>query len=602
MAGIAGVLPLGRPGTGPEPSAGGDPPLVDERTGAKIWFAGRIDNRSELLSFLETSGGLSDAALALAALRRWREDAPSRILGDFALACWDPESRSLLCARDRIGVKPFYYARTPDRFLFASEPAALFLDGSFPRRPNLSQVGRFLLNDRSEAVETLYEGVRSLPPAHRLQVGSGGERPVRYWDIDPARRIEYGSDEEYDEHFRTLFEEAVETRLRTGGGAAALLSGGLDSSAIVAMAARIGSRRPLPAKGFECWSMLFEGYDCDERDSIEAVVSGTGFPSHLHEYANLVGEAGLESCLEDPDIHYSPLNQALRPMLARAGRGGARVLLSGVGGDEFLAPGFHHLADLLRAGRWIDLVRQARWDARLFHAGIGSLLWHDALRPMTPRPLRRVYRAFRRRGRSVPDWIDRRFLARHPVHHSPERIFGAERFRSLEQEALVDGLRRNSNLTVGIVESGLLASRYGIDLRFPFLDSRLVEFLLAVPGEQRWWMDRPKRLLRRSLAGILPEKVRTRRDKVEFSSVLAAEMEGRMFRTVEALLRSPALEEAGIVTGPAIRRRFAEYLAGKNRSGNYWVLYNFIGMEIWFRAVTGGALPREASRAIHRVA
>jgi len=577
-----------------------------ESSTAKIWFDGRVDNRPELLAQLQLPSKCSDAVLVLAACRVWGRDAPARILGDFALAYWDPGARELLCARDRIGVRPFYYAVADGSFLFASEPAELFRHRSITCRPNLAQVGRYLLNDRSEPVETLYEGVLRLAPAHMLRVGNTVGRPERYWDIDPDRQVRYSSEDEYDQHFRTLLQDAVRDRLRTEGRAAAMLSGGLDSSAIVAVAGELAACHELPREQFETWSMLFEGHDCDEREYIEAVSSSTGFRSHRYEFADLSDQADLASCIDDPDIHYSPLNLALRPMLARARDQGVQVMLNGVGGDEFLAPGFHHLADLLRQGRWTTLVKQLRCDAELFHTDARSLLWHDAIRPLTPAPARRIFRTVRQAlqgaGTGVGDWILPDFLNRYQPHESRERLFGDRRFQSLEQEALYDGLLHNSNLTVGIGESGLLASRYGIDLRFPFLDSRLVEFLLAIPAEQRWWMDRPKRILRRSLAGILPEKVRARKNKVEFSSVLAGEIEGRMSRLITALLRDSLLEEAGVVDGPVLRNRFADYLAKKKRSENYWVIYNFIGMEIWMRAIAGMALPAVVPETVPRVA
>src|SRR5262249_49934614 len=158
---------------------------------------------------------------------------------------------------------------------WASEPSALFADGAIQRRPNTRLMCRFLMQEFHEPEETLDAGVCRLPAAHYMVVTDQGVRKVRYWDIDPARAIRYRTDGEYDEHFLHLFAEIVRAHMRGRGNIGTLLSGGLDSSAIVCMAQMLVRQGRVPDCQ-EAYSLLFEDPSCDERGFIEAVVDESG--------------------------------------------------------------------------------------------------------------------------------------------------------------------------------------------------------------------------------------------------------------------------------------------------------------------------------------
>ena len=188
-------------------------PLLDEAAGLGLTFDGRIDNRDELKSVLaadRTNGRVeTDAELVLAAYRKWGEECPEHLLGDFAFAIWDEPRKRLFCARDHLGVRPFFYAAVGDTFVCASEIRALFAVPSLKMEPNLAIITMRLLGRSVEFDETLYKGVSRLPMAHRLTITREAIRTRRYWDIDPAHEIRYRNDEEYGEHFRELFFDAV---------------------------------------------------------------------------------------------------------------------------------------------------------------------------------------------------------------------------------------------------------------------------------------------------------------------------------------------------------------------------------------------------------
>jgi asparagine synthase (glutamine-hydrolysing) len=193
-------------------------PALDELAQTVIVADARIDNRDELISILRLNekprGQITDPELILKAYQAWEEASPERLSGDFAFAIWDKSYRRLFCARDAIGIKPFYYYFDGAKFLWASEPRTLFQHPAVPKQPNRNLMGRYLLDDFSENEETLYKGIYRLPPAHSLSLRGKEIKKKQYWDIDPSRVIRYKRDEEYTQHFFELFRESVKSSLR----------------------------------------------------------------------------------------------------------------------------------------------------------------------------------------------------------------------------------------------------------------------------------------------------------------------------------------------------------------------------------------------------
>ena len=565
---------------------------ADDSGVLRLTFDGRIDNRDELRTLLKAEGARADAAsdaeLVLRSYECWGPDCLEALLGDFALAIWDGRRKRLFCARDPIGVKPFYYHFDGRRLLVASEPAQI-LEG-IETRPNLDLVARYLTDDYTEREETLYSGILRLEPAHTLTAGPEGFEIECYWDVDPHHEIRYASDEAYDEHFSEVFRRAVAARLETTGTVGALLSGGLDSSSIVCTASDLYRTGRSEHRGFETYSMLFDTLPCDEREFIEAVTRRTGFPSNVFRYEQEDAVSDIDACRAWPDVRYAPITVALLSALDDAQRKGIRVLLSGTGGDEFLASGFHHLTDLLFAGRFWTLARQLRSDADLFATSAAHLFGDYCLKPLIPAPLRNPLRRILRRvkGDAPPDWLTPDALesaATHPPAQRHDRAFPTHTQRYLHEVLLF-----NSNLTYAIGENDALASRFSLEYRYPYLDRRVVEFLFAIPERQRWWMDRPKAIVRRALRDVLPDEVRERRTKAEFSVVLDREMRGRIAAQVEKLIRESTLASLGVVDSGRLLGRFNDFVGGRDDPGSRWALYNFIGLELWSRSIATGAV------------
>src|SRR5271166_2728951 len=223
-------------------------PLCDERGQVCLVLDGRVDNREELGKALETKGARlrdrTDAEIVLKSYLYWGEDAPVRILGDFAFAIWDARHNALFCARDVFGIRPFNYYCGGDFVVIASELHQLFGDLRVKRIANEGMVAEYLSAQITHCEETLWEGILRLPAAHLMWVRSGSIAKRRYWDFDFAKEIRYKDDEAYAGHFLDLFREAIRCRLRSCGPIGSYLSGGLDSSSVCVVANELLHHQP----------------------------------------------------------------------------------------------------------------------------------------------------------------------------------------------------------------------------------------------------------------------------------------------------------------------------------------------------------------------
>ncbi|HET7875173.1 MAG TPA: asparagine synthase-related protein, partial [Methylomirabilota bacterium] len=259
-------------------------PLSDESGDLCLVLDGRIDNRGELRAALAPDGlrlrSDSDGELVLRAYARWGTACPARLIGDFAFALWDNRERRLFCARDPLGVRPFYYHTDGRRFSVASELQQLLVDPSRAAEPNEGMIAEYLACEITHREDTLYRDIFRLPPGHSLVVRPGGHVVSPYWDIDPSRAIRHGTSRDYAEHFRDVFDEAVRCRLRSANPIAAELSGGLDSSSVVATAASLAPAGRATGDGVETYSLVFPGHACDESGYANQVVALHALRSH----------------------------------------------------------------------------------------------------------------------------------------------------------------------------------------------------------------------------------------------------------------------------------------------------------------------------------
>ena len=572
-------------------------PLADETGNLCLTLDGRVDNREELRAALEAKGAKlrtdTDAELVLRAYEVWGEECPKQILGDFAFAIWDGRNRQLFCARDILGIKPFYYYTDGCTFLFASQLRQLFEDPAVPRVPNEGMIGEYLAMAVTSQEETLYRGILRLPQAHVLIVHPSKVRKERYWDVDPAREIRHGSDEEYAEQFLEIFKEAVRCRLRSHKLVGADLSGGLDSSSVVSVAQSLYREGVVANPGFETFSLLFPGLPCDESGYIQEVVRMWGITSNAVDAADPDVTCFTEHVRRSCDFPDAPNGVMLDPVMALAQTKAVRVHLTGVGGDQWLTGSLGHHADLLCRFRILDLFRQSRCDSQVL-SGLDEptaplfVVVRYGLWPLLPRAAQRVVKwALLGERDGVPRWIDSQFARRIQLSERLRKKHTAgHRFPTIAQKGL--GLNLTSGWSCFGRESvERYGSWFGIEYRHPFFDRRVIEYALALPEEQRWRRDQTKFVLRQAMKGLLPETVRQRLTKADFSHVHPKAMHGQ---GGECLFDSAAIVSLGWVDRERVRTmyrhmatRFAQ--GGEDYTTYMWPLWMIFGIELWFKTV-----------------
>lgn len=565
-------------------------PLKNESGMCCLALDGRIDNRSDLATQLASKGiqlGTdTDAELVLKAYECWGSDCPTHLLGDFAFVLWDGRRQQVFCARDVIGSKPFYFYRSGRVFLCASEIQPFFLHPDIGRSLNEGMLGEFLAGEIMSQEETLYRELFRLPPAHSLLITRSRLQKVRYWSADPQRSLSYKSDQDYADHFLEVFRESVRCRLRSHAPVGSYLSGGLDSSSVVGMTQSLYAGGQAADHGFETFSLIFPGLACDEQPFIDAVTDRWGVPSNRIRPEAQTRAVWAEWARQDQDFPGYPNGRMGDPLRALAQRKGFRVLLTGGGGDEWLTGSTFHAADLLRRGWILAFLRRIGRDSG--YTGVGDMaraVLRFGIAPLLPYGLhRRIKRLVK--GDGVPAWIDRNFAGRIRLADRLAKPRAALQFSTCAQQETYDTLL-GGWWAHGFEVEERAAARFGLEERHPLADRRLIEFALALPEEQCWRGAIPKFILRHATQGLLPERVRQRVTKAEFSTVFTETFE---VLDAGALLDSSVCISNGWVNRAAVRemcRHVEQHFEGD--TGDWfrylWPLWMVVALEIWHRAV-----------------
>ncbi len=507
--------------------AGAQPMSNDE---GQLWitYNGEIYNYLELMGELEGRGhrfrSKSDTEVILRAYEEWGEACLERFNGMFAFAIWDERKQRLFAARDRFGEKPFHYAWNRERgfFAFSSEIKALLAMPEVERGLDDRALYRFVaFQELAGAEQTLWQGVRRLPHAHYLLLTWKGERfdltIQRYWDIDLERTAEL-SLQVAAARFAELFADSVRLRLRSDVPVGTSLSGGLDSSAIVCQIHALGA-----AGGQKTFSARMEEAALDEGHHIAAVLAKTGVEGH----EVWPSSAELQSCfsklcyhLEEPFPTTSMFAQFL--VMRLASEQGVTVLLDGQGADEILA-GYRHYfrtryAEM--ADRWQLLsLWTERHAFQKKHVRDFPLSMKALLARLSPG----LYR-FSKNGttsgqpyhsESTVWWRDE-WLAEFADEPPPELPIANRDV--LTRKLYADAMRGELQELLRYGDRNSMA--WSRELRVPFLDHRLVEFLFTLPVHYKLHQGETKVLLREASKGLLPESIRRRQDKLGYQAPL----------------------------------------------------------------------------------
>jgi asparagine synthase (glutamine-hydrolysing) len=568
-------------------------PLISPH-GLVLTWDGRLDNREEIVARLSDTGAdvQTDAALVLAAYMRWGMDCFAELIGDWALALWDTKKKALLLARDFPGNRPLYYQVNKTSVVWSSE-LETFLDLAIGQpKLNDAYLMRFLAFN-PEVSDTPYADVFAVLPGQAVSICDGAVKARKAWQPDLSAEIIYRKDAEYEEHFRSLFREAVRGRLRAEGAVWAELSGGLDSSSIVCVADEILKSATVECERVDSFSDIYsQSSTTDEREYIGYVEKKRGRRGrHLDE-----NEYQLFRLSETPTYCSRP-----QPNLGRStklaqlmAQNGARVLLSGQGGDGVMwsmeRPCLD-LADMLAAKQLRKLhvrikayslnTRRTYWD----------IFWTDAVNSHDARPTS----TSSRRMANDP-WINWRLFA----EFQQEQTEGA---RAATDSSLPASRRFSYKMisdAVRILSLQHFRTCGMIDASYPYLDRRLIQFMLSVPFEQKLRPGSTRSLHRRAMKGILPEEIRSRQGKTGAEECICRAL-GREWEIVLSLFG----EDARVV-----RRDYVDLpqlLAAMNnaRDGRQTDVYSImrvIALEVWLRGLEARTRTRPAEYSTAQVA
>lgn len=474
----------------------------------KLWLTAdvRLDARRELIARLEDKLGAplrtlddsprapNDAELILHAYKAWADDCVKYLLGDFAFAIWDATRQRLFCARDQLGIRQLYYSVSADCVVFSNTLNCLRLHPHVSNNLNEVAIGDFLLFGQNQEKETTtFADIKRLPRAHTLSVAAEGVQLCEYW-TPSASTIRYQNDRDYIERFQELLNASVADRLRTER-VGISLSGGLDSSAIAAVATQSRKCGPLELSGYcVVYDAIFAD---DERKYAALVADALNIPLQLLE-GNEINEQddGRSVGVAPEPFDVEPFYAVSKELLQRLASSG-RVALTGWDGDTFLneTPKHSFVASLKKGDVGRLLIDMTRY------------VYHQRSPP--PIGIRTQWRRWRNphwNGAPYPVWLNEDFS---------QRLNLVERWRQVHDEApTAHPLRPRAFSTLNSPSWDLLFANYDagttllpLEVRHPLIDVRMVEYLLSLPVVP-WMLE--KAILRKAMAGTLPNAVLSR--------------------------------------------------------------------------------------------
>lgn len=494
-------------------------PLVHAESGTTLLFDGRIDNRDELAQALGLSTAesalMADSALVLRACLRWDTSTVERLLGDFALACWQAPRHRLWLARDPLGYRPLYWHKQAEFFAFATMPKGLFAIPGITKALNEGSLHDYMCLLPTIGPDSLFKDVFRVEPGHVLVLQDDQVRTHRYHRLDPEREVRLPSDEEYVEALRAHLERAVACRLRAIGPVASHLSSGFDSSTVTAVAARqlaafdnpLLAYTAIPREGYSLPTS--SGLHADEGPGARALAAR--FPNIEHVLIRSENNSPVDSMREDTEsMDRAPRNPCnmvwVNAIRADAARRGVRALLCGTMGNMTISyHGAEYLPTLLKRGQWLTWWRESSGLKRRRGISWRRLIRHS-LEPYLPAPLWIALEKRRGRSWNLADYspIHPDFMAR---MNTTER---AKRARwDLSSRPWADG-RRWRIAAISSWDNGdyyAAANAADLELRDPTADLRLIEFCLALPDGQYLRDGHLRWLLLRLMGDVLPPEI-----------------------------------------------------------------------------------------------
>jgi asparagine synthase (glutamine-hydrolysing) len=556
------------------------------RRGFVVTWDGRLDNREELIAELRShlESQPTDVAIVAAAFDHWETGCFRRMIGDFAVSIWRPKEHELIFAADYMAIRHIFYYLKNDRIWWSTDLAPLVLLSGDKFHIDDDYIAGYFAHD-PDAHLTPYREIREVPPGHFVRIRKNGIASVeRYWRFSPKSRIRYKTDAEYEEHFRHVFRQSVQRRLRSDSPVLAELSGGLDSSSIVCMADDILAKEGAQAPRLDTLSYYDNtepnGDDWIYFQKVEAHRRRTGY--HIDASKLASAPASLESTEFNPlpgHLGSGRNLEAERAVVVR--NGGYRAVLSGLGGDEFMGgvpDPRAHLADLIVRFKFVSLAQQLMaWSLVKRRPGI-RLLWQSAIE-ILPSSLRQ----YLAKEAKIEPWIRKDF---------------AKRTRLAIKQLDVDEhfgmwLPTRCSYIAGVLLMANKLAKYTPptaaleEARYPYLDQTLIEFILSIPATQMLRPGERRSLMRRSLVGIVPQEILARRTKQVGARGPVMVLE-KHWNELQSVYQTPFSSSLGYVDEAQLLKTICDARTGKVVSlvRLLWT----ISLEYWLRDLAGRGL------------
>ena len=555
-------------------TAAGNQPMVSADGRCALVFNGEIYNYRELRHELRQQGerfqSTSDTEVILQGYRRWGTGVVAKLRGMFAFAVWDDGRQQLFLARDRVGIKPLFYACLNPGLVFGSEIKALLAHPGCKREMNPAAVNSYLELGYVPGPMTVFEGVQALEPGSWLVCGANGLRSQRYWTPEFAGNGTGGREPELLDELDQRLNDAVKSHLVSDVSVGAFLSGGIDSSLVCAIAQK-HAREPL-----RTFTIGFSGGG-DERGYARLVAAHIGSDHHeVLVTPDIVAELPrLVEHLEQPLFDNSALPTHLVSQMARQH---VKVVLSGDGGDEPFA-GYEWTRRALSLPRVPGSWQPGgwRWAYRCGVSGLAQRLAYDLTHSADDRYERRVCVSA-----ALRSWLCRpEFLARsaEPQGSSTGALLSRAAVRDRRDRLVYLDLCRYLPEDV-LFKVDRMSMAHSLEVRVPLLDHLLLEWVLSLPFDLRFRHGRGKYLLRQLAGRYLPAEVLIPR-KQGFTIPIGRWLRGELNDRVEALFRSSSFDRRGIIRPQAARDLLAMHRSRRYELGHR--IWQIVLLEIWAR-------------------
>ena len=574
---------------------GGHQPMSNEDGTIWIVFNGEIYNHASLRPDLESRGHRyatrSDTETILHLYEEYGEDCVHHLRGMFSFAIWDSSKRRLFCARDRLGIKPFYYAVTQGRFAFASEMKALFEVPGLKPQMNHSALPEFFALGYLSAGDSLFQGISKLLPGHRLSIDLNHPDPRPrtdpYWDLDITSEETESTEAEYIARFRELFTESVRMRLMSDVPVGVFLSGGLDSSSIAAVMAGLSKER---IKTFSV------GY---AEDRFSELPYARRLAEHIGAEHNevVLGPDDFLNSLpgliwhEDEPMVW-PSSVALH-FVSQLANQKVKVVLTGEGGDELLAGYMKYRATLfnLRCAPAYE-----RFAPALLRGAVRAVLDRPVLPASIRRKLRHSFLYYENRFEKIyfdnfysvfPQEMQSRLFTPETANELRDISAYATSMNYFKSDGRPDNLLTRllyldikTYLVELLMKQDQMSMSASIESRVPFLDHKLVEFAMRIPSRLKLRYLSGKYLLRRAMEGRLPSEV-LHRTKMGFPTPLKPWLRYQLFDRAAKILTDGRLADRKILDANYVRDLLQAHRTGRvDATDAVWRLLNF---ELWNR-------------------